>query len=296
MPSCCRGWGRSVIARNNSASAASGNLSPIGSGRSGLSSGICLGYQLLFESSEETPGVAGFGRFAGAVRRFNAPGLKVPQIGWNALHFTHPDARLWRGWRRVRTFISSIRITRSRPTRLPSPRRRIMADRSPPPSSRDPRWACSSTRKKARTPGWPCCGISRPAWRAAEDHPAGKPTRGLDVRVWCGIYSTKCPPCVPRFPGPCCTGPKSSRAGPLSHDGKLPRPRPPFAGHRGSASARLRGRACTSAPHAYELRSGDLTLTPADTESLYDLSRDGLPSSASSSATWTYASRRKCTP
>ena len=59
--------------------------------------GICLGYQLLFESSEETPGVAGFGRFSGAVRRFAANGLKVPQIGWNALHFTQPQARLWRG-------------------------------------------------------------------------------------------------------------------------------------------------------------------------------------------------------
>ena len=59
--------------------------------------GVCLGYQLLFESSEETPGVAGFGRFAGAVRRFHAPGLKVPQIGWNALDFRQPGARLWRG-------------------------------------------------------------------------------------------------------------------------------------------------------------------------------------------------------
>ena len=36
--------------------------------------GICLGYQLLFESSEESPGVAGFGRFPGAVRRFRARG------------------------------------------------------------------------------------------------------------------------------------------------------------------------------------------------------------------------------
>ncbi len=59
--------------------------------------GVCLGYQLLFESSEETPGVAGFGRFAGAVQRFRAPGLKVPQIGWNSLQFQRPDARLWRG-------------------------------------------------------------------------------------------------------------------------------------------------------------------------------------------------------
>jgi glutamine amidotransferase len=59
--------------------------------------GICLGYQLLFESSEESPGVAGFGRFAGAVRRFDAPDCKVPQIGWNSLQFTQPQARLWSG-------------------------------------------------------------------------------------------------------------------------------------------------------------------------------------------------------
>ena len=59
--------------------------------------GICLGYQLLFDSSEETPGIAGFGKFAGAVRRFSGNGLKVPQIGWNALRFTQPSARLWRG-------------------------------------------------------------------------------------------------------------------------------------------------------------------------------------------------------
>lgn len=59
--------------------------------------GICLGYQLLFESSEESPGVAGFGRFPGAVRRFDSPGLKVPQIGWNRLSFTHAGAPLWGG-------------------------------------------------------------------------------------------------------------------------------------------------------------------------------------------------------
>ena len=59
--------------------------------------GVCLGYQLLFESSEETPGVAGFGKFAGAVRRFRTPGLKVPQIGWNSLDFRPAGARLRHG-------------------------------------------------------------------------------------------------------------------------------------------------------------------------------------------------------
>ena len=59
--------------------------------------GVCLGYQLLFDSSEETPGIAGFGKFAGAVRRFRTPGLKVPQIGWNALQFQPAGERLRRG-------------------------------------------------------------------------------------------------------------------------------------------------------------------------------------------------------
>lgn len=59
--------------------------------------GICLGYQLLFESSEESPGVKGLGFFGGHVRRFSGPALKVPQIGWNSLDFTQPAARLWRG-------------------------------------------------------------------------------------------------------------------------------------------------------------------------------------------------------
>ena len=59
--------------------------------------GICVGYQLLFEQSEETPGARGFGFFRGAVRKFKTPGLKVPQIGWNSLKLTQPAAALWRG-------------------------------------------------------------------------------------------------------------------------------------------------------------------------------------------------------
>ena len=44
--------------------------------------GICLGMQLLFESSEESPGAAGLGLFPGKVRKF-AEGRKIPHIGWN---------------------------------------------------------------------------------------------------------------------------------------------------------------------------------------------------------------------
>jgi imidazole glycerol-phosphate synthase subunit HisH len=50
--------------------------------------GICLGYQLLFEASEESPGVPGLGLFKGAVRRFKTDHLKVPHIGWNRLTWT----------------------------------------------------------------------------------------------------------------------------------------------------------------------------------------------------------------
>ncbi len=50
--------------------------------------GICLGLQLLFDSSEESPGVEGLGILPGKIIRFpQTPGYKVPQIGWNSLSF-----------------------------------------------------------------------------------------------------------------------------------------------------------------------------------------------------------------
>ena len=47
--------------------------------------GICLGYQLLFESSEESPGHKGLGYLPGRVVRFRGNKLKIPHIGWNTL-------------------------------------------------------------------------------------------------------------------------------------------------------------------------------------------------------------------
>lgn len=67
----------------------------LGSGKPFL--GICVGYQLLFDESEESPGVRGFGFFAGRVKKFTTPGLKVPQIGWNQLEFSQPENKLWSG-------------------------------------------------------------------------------------------------------------------------------------------------------------------------------------------------------
>lgn len=59
--------------------------------------GICLGLQLLFEDSDETPGVPGLGILKGHIRRIPAEdGLKIPHMGWNTLAFPHPG-RLFAG-------------------------------------------------------------------------------------------------------------------------------------------------------------------------------------------------------
>lgn len=54
--------------------------------------GICLGLQLLFESSEENPGVAGLGVIPGKVQRFQSKQVKIPHMGWNRVDFCkeHP--------------------------------------------------------------------------------------------------------------------------------------------------------------------------------------------------------------
>ena len=57
--------------------------------------GVCLGFQLLFESSEESPGVAGLGIFQGQVRKFPNGTVKVPQIGWNSVRWTEQARSLY---------------------------------------------------------------------------------------------------------------------------------------------------------------------------------------------------------
>ena len=52
--------------------------------------GICLGAQLLFESSEETPGVPGLGFFKGQVKKIVTP-YKIPHMGWNQLKVVNPS-------------------------------------------------------------------------------------------------------------------------------------------------------------------------------------------------------------
>ena len=52
--------------------------------------GICVGLQILFSGSEESPDAKGLGFIPGQVRRIQAEGLKVPHMGWNRLHLTEP--------------------------------------------------------------------------------------------------------------------------------------------------------------------------------------------------------------
>jgi glutamine amidotransferase len=60
--------------------------------------GICVGYQMLFESSEEAPGSAGLGLFEGEVKKFtDRPGQKIPQIGWNTVEVRQPGESLLAG-------------------------------------------------------------------------------------------------------------------------------------------------------------------------------------------------------
>ncbi|MEE1113499.1 MAG: imidazole glycerol phosphate synthase subunit HisH [Eubacterium sp.] len=59
--------------------------------------GICLGLQVLFEKSEESPDVKGLGILKGEVCRFpETEGLKIPHMGWNSLHL-QGNGRLFRG-------------------------------------------------------------------------------------------------------------------------------------------------------------------------------------------------------
>ena len=61
--------------------------------------GICLGLQLLFPESEESPGVAGLGVLEGKIVKIpDAPGIKIPHMGWNSLDIA-PESRLFKGLR-----------------------------------------------------------------------------------------------------------------------------------------------------------------------------------------------------
>jgi glutamine amidotransferase len=59
--------------------------------------GICLGYQVLFESSEEGGEQPGLGVLKGTVRKLGGKGLKVPHMGWNSIRVRQDSRVLGRG-------------------------------------------------------------------------------------------------------------------------------------------------------------------------------------------------------
>jgi imidazole glycerol phosphate synthase glutamine amidotransferase subunit len=61
--------------------------------------GICLGYQLLFEASEEAPGIEGLCIAPGTVRKFKpGTGLKIPHMGWNEVRWHDRAAHVTTGY------------------------------------------------------------------------------------------------------------------------------------------------------------------------------------------------------
>ena len=57
--------------------------------------GICVGLQILFAGSEESPCVDGLKIFGGQVKKIRADGLKIPHMGWNSITFG--DSKLFAG-------------------------------------------------------------------------------------------------------------------------------------------------------------------------------------------------------
>jgi imidazole glycerol-phosphate synthase subunit HisH len=86
---------RDFVAHIESSGLRDGILAWLRSGRPFL--GICLGQQALFETSSENGEHRGLGFFRGTVDRLDAPGLKIPQIGWNQVRFARPDCPLFTG-------------------------------------------------------------------------------------------------------------------------------------------------------------------------------------------------------
>jgi len=79
--------------------------------------GICMGLQILFETSEESPGSRGFGWFKGSVRKLvGGPGIKIPHMGWNSLELQndgHPLLQAAGGEQTYVYFVHSLHAVAS---------------------------------------------------------------------------------------------------------------------------------------------------------------------------------------
>jgi imidazole glycerol phosphate synthase glutamine amidotransferase subunit len=118
--------------------------------------GICIGYQVLFDSSVESPGVPGLSVFPGTVVELDAPGLKIPHMGWNSVRLHIPSDPLWHGLG-------------------PSPHFYFVHSFHPVPA--DPALVAATTDYGASFPS----AIRWPAGAAVQFHPEKSQTAGLEL-------------------------------------------------------------------------------------------------------------------
>ena len=121
--------------------------------------GVCLGLQLLFESSGEGGRWQGLGVLGGTVERLETP-LKVPHIGWNELAWRAAGAGMARGLPAPPPSTSCIRTPPAPPTRPWSPRTPTMASRSVPLWLRGTSGRYSFILRRARARDSACCPTS----------------------------------------------------------------------------------------------------------------------------------------
>ena len=121
--------------------------------------GICVGYQALFEKSEEFNScAAGLGVFKGSVVRFSEkPGLKIPQIGWNQLEIAQPRLPALSRHRQRQLRLFRPQLLSAAGGRSPSsPRARNTATPSRRPSGATMFSPRNFTRRKARRSACNC--------------------------------------------------------------------------------------------------------------------------------------------
>ena len=116
--------------------------------------GICLGFQILWEASEEAPGVQGLKIIPGTVRKFSGTNLKVPLIGWCEIRPTARSADLFAGGDRYFYHVHSYR-----------------------PESAPAEWLACETEYN----GWFPSGVWKGKVAAFQFHPEKSQDSGIDL-------------------------------------------------------------------------------------------------------------------
>ena len=135
--------------------------------------GICLGMQLLFETSSENEGGWGLGLLGGRVERLPAPGLKVPHIGWNVVKWERRTALVEEPARRVPVLLRALVRAGGRLRATTCSARPATASRSCARSSASRSTACSSTPRSRASTACSCCATSRRSALRSAPLPSG---------------------------------------------------------------------------------------------------------------------------